>query len=108
MVVITRRDLSFGLQAAQATHGVIEFCLQYPEITRDWHDKSNYIVVLAVDNEEDLVDIIQRAETKNIWFCYFNEPDLDDEVTVVVLEPGLDSRRLSSNIKLAGGECGHG
>ncbi len=102
LIVITRRDLSIGLQAAQAAHGVVEFCLHYPEITREWHDKSNYIVILAVDNEEELLHIIQKAEAKNIRYIYFNEPDLDNEITAVVFEPGLDSRKLSGNIKLVG------
>lgn len=94
--------MPIGLQCAQSVHGAIEFCLQYPELTREWHNKSNYIVILAVDNEDELISIIQRAEARGIWCTYFNEPDLDDEVTAVVLEPGLDSRKLSSNIKLAG------
>tara|TARA_Y100000310_G_C20053615_1_gene521708 strand:+ start:231 stop:521 length:291 start_codon:yes stop_codon:yes gene_type:complete len=95
--------LPIGLQAAQAGHGIVEFALQYPELTREWHDKSNYIVILAVDDEEELLHIMQKAEARGgMRFAYFNEPDLDDEITAVVLEPGLDSRKLSGNLKLVG------
>ena len=80
----------------------MEFCLAYPELAKEWHDKSNYIVILAVDDEDELISIMQKAEARNIWFACFNEPDLDDEVTAVVLEPGVDSRKLSGNIKLVG------
>lgn len=101
-MVITRRDLSIGLQCAQAGHGIVEFCLAYPELTREWRDKSNYIVMLAVDNEDELISIIRKAQARGIRYAQFNEPDLEDAITAVVLEPGLDSRRLSSNIKLVG------
>lgn len=80
----------------------MEFCLRYPELTKEWHDKSNYIVILAVDNEDQLVSIIQKASSKGILHTYFREPDLDNAITAVVLEPSLDSRKLSSNIRLAG------
>lgn len=100
LIVITRRDLSIGLQCAQAGHGIVEFCLKYPELTKEWHDKSNYIVILAVDNEAKLISIIYKAQVRGIRCAQFNEPDLKGAVTAVVLEPGLDSRKLSSNIKL--------
>lgn len=102
LIVITRKDLSTGLQAAQAGHSIVEFCLRYPEITREWRDNSNYIVILAANNENDLVSIIKKAEAREIRHTYFSEPDLDNQITAVVLEPGLDSRKLSSSIKLAG------
>lgn len=82
----------------------MEFCLKHPELTREWHDKSNYIVILAVDNEDELASIIQRANARGILHTYFREPDLDNAITAVVLEPSLDSRKLSSHIKLAGSE----
>jgi len=94
-----------GLQTAQAGHGIVEFCLKYPKLTREWHDKSNYIVILAVDNEDELASIIQKASSRGIIHTYFREPDLDDAITAVVLEPSLDSRKLSSHIKLAGSEA---
>ncbi|KKN65754.1 hypothetical protein LCGC14_0478930 [marine sediment metagenome] len=79
-----------------------EFFLKHPEITKSWHDNSNYIAVLAVENEEGLVKILKKAKTRGVRYSYFREPDMDNQLTAIVLEPGLDSKRLSSHIKLMG------
>lgn len=94
--------MCFGLQMAQIAHGAIEFALKYPELTKNWYDISNYVAVLAVDNEEQLHSLIMKAESRGVKHAIFKEPDQDDAITAVILEPGLDSRKLSSNIKLAG------
>lgn len=100
--MITRNDLSVGKQAAQITHGIIEFCLEYPEITNQWHNESNYVVVLSVENEETLINLLMKAKNKNIKCSYFSEPDLNNALTCLVLEPTLDSKKICSNIKLLG------
>jgi len=94
--------MCIGLQMAQVTHGVLEFAFKYPELTKKWYDISNYVAILAVDNEEQLHFLIMKAEARGVKYAIFKEPDQDDAITAVVLAPGLDSRRLSSNIKLAG------
>ncbi len=74
----------------------------HPDIDKEWYKSSNYLALLSVENEKDLLSLLERAEKRNILCSYFREPDLDDEITAIVLEPGLDSRRLTSHIKLMG------
>lgn len=91
-----------GYQAAQSLHAMTEFFLEHPDVTKDWHDNSNYIAVLAVDNEEKLIKLYQKAKARGVKCSCFYEPDMDDQLTAIVLEPGLDSKRLSGHIKLMG------
>ena len=102
LYIITRNDISPGYQAAQAIHGAIEFVLTYPELTKNWHDISNYIVVLGLNNKYELFNLYNKAINKDIKCVKFIEPDLNDEITSIVLEPGINSKRLCSNIKLLG------
>ena len=94
--------MNYGLQMAQIVHGAIEFALNNPHLTRMWHDISNYVAVLAVENEEQLFKLIMRAEMRGVKCAIFREPDQNDAITAVVLEPSLDSRKISSHIALAG------
>jgi peptidyl-tRNA hydrolase len=91
-----------GYQAAQSCHAMTEFFLEHPDITKAWHDNSNYIAVLAVENEEKLIKLFQKAQARGVRCSCFREPDMDDQITAIVLEPGLDSKRLSGHIKLMG------
>ena len=102
LYVITRSDISIGYQAVQSIHGAIEFVLTYPELSNDWHKQSNYIALLVVKNEEELSRLYNKAKNRNIKCVSFKEPDLNDEITSIVLEPGLDSKRLCSYLKLVG------
>lgn len=77
--------------------------LEHPELSKYWHDESNYIALLAVKDENSLLKLLTKACSKNIPCSFFREPDLDNEITAVVLSPGLDSKRLCSNIGLMGG-----
>lgn len=94
--------MPIGLQAAQLVHGAIEWVLLYPELTKDWHNISNYVTILAVENESKLLDLIDKARNKNIRFSVFKEPDQDNAITCIVLEPGIYSKKLCSNIQLMG------
>jgi len=90
------------MQAVQGAHALREFAEKHPNIDREWYAKSNYLAFLAVDNKEKLLNLIEKAIARKINIAIFREPDLDDQITAIVLEPGLDSRRLCSHIKLMG------
>ena len=89
------------MQYAQSIHGVIEFNLNYPSIIQEWHDTSNRVVILAVQNEAELKAIIEKATMNHITMMWFSEPDLNNQITSVVLEPTVTSAKLVANIKLA-------
>lgn len=99
--IITRADLPSGLQAAQCCHAAIDFALKYPEITKHWHDTSNFIVLLAAPNEESLDLIRTVLENRGVKICIFYEPDLGNQLTAIATEPSEVAGKLLSNLPLA-------
>jgi len=97
--VIIRSDLPPGAQAAQAVHGAIAFMMEHPVTASYWHHKSNNLVVLQVPNEECLLHLAGRAQDAEVEHSVFREPDFDNTVTAVALEPA--GARLVSNLPLA-------
>lgn len=87
--------------SVQAQHALAEFIFQYPEISKEWFQRSNYLGFLSVQNEEDLIKLISKAQEKNIKFSVFREPDIDNQITAIALEPGNKSKKLCANLKLA-------
>jgi hypothetical protein len=51
LYLITRADLIPGSQAVQACHAARQFAADYPEIEREWFERSNYLAFLAVPDE---------------------------------------------------------
>ena len=99
--MVTRNDLSPGQQAVQSMHALRQFTADHPEIDKSWFEKSNYLGLLSVNDEESLFKLIERAEKNNIRFSIFKEPDIGDKVTAIALEPGPLSKKLYSNLRLA-------
>lgn len=99
--MVVRRDLSPGLQSAQATHAAIGFCMAEPEAARAWHDQSNNLVILSVEDEAALLAVLDRAWTEGIRYEPFYEPDLNDEMTAVAFGPSESTARLLSALPLA-------
>lgn len=52
-------------------------------------------------DESDLNKLIEKALLNNIKFSVFREPDIDNQITAITLEPSLISKKLCSNLKLA-------
>jgi hypothetical protein len=78
-----------------------QFTEEHPEIDKQWFKSSNYIVLLSVENEEALENLIAIASIKNVRLAIFREPDIGDQITAIAFEPGEQSRRLCSRLKLA-------
>lgn len=90
-----------GAQAAQSCHCAFSFMEEHLDIARNWMYNSNYIAILACKNEQALLSLIDKAEKKGINFSVFFEPDFDNEITAVALEPGKMSKKLCSSFRLA-------
>lgn len=101
LYVITRNDLTPGQQAVQSMHALRQFTADHPEIDKLWFEQSNYLGLLSVKNEYELHILIQRAMQNNIRFSVFKEPDIEDQVTAIALEPGPLTKKLCSSLKLA-------
>lgn len=98
---MTRQDLKPGYQATQSCHALRQFTAEHPEIDRRWFERSNYLAVLSVRNEQELLNLIDKASQKGIKYSIFFEPDLKYEITAIALEPGKESKKLCGKLRLA-------
>lgn len=86
---------------AQSCHALSTFREEHSEVAVEWFNKSNYLAVLSVRDEQALLNLIDRASKKGVRFSIFFEPDLKYEITAIAMEPGTISKKLCSNFKLA-------
>lgn len=68
---------------------------------KPWLLASNFLVIVAVRDEEHLLDLITEASRRGISRIAVREPDLDDEVTAVALAPGPAAQKLCASLPLA-------
>lgn len=98
--VISRGDLKLPYQAVQSAHAGIQFQHEHPELAKNWFLNSNYLIFLTVSNEKELQSLIDKAISKNIIVSVFREPDINNEITAIALQPCDESTRLTSALKL--------
>jgi hypothetical protein len=99
--VVVNGSLPYNYQSPQLSHAGIQFQHEHPEIAKEWHDKSKYLVHLSARDLSHLEDLIFKANLRNINISIFREPDIDNEITAVSFEPSEASRKLLSNLPLA-------
>lgn len=99
LTTVTRRDLNPGQQAVQSSHSLAQFIFDHPQIAQIWF-KDPYLAQLSVENEEDLNLLIFKLEKSNIKYSIFREPDLNNQITAIAIEPSDKSRRLLSSLPL--------
>jgi peptidyl-tRNA hydrolase len=99
--VITRSDLDGGYQSVQGMHAAIQFQFDHPEVSREWFRNSNYLGFLSVANEQELCELIEQARSLDIKFSVFREPDIEDQITAIALQPGRKTKKLCSRLPLA-------
>ena len=105
--VVTRRDLSIGYQATQSTHAAIDFQHEFPVEASEWQKNSNYLAVLTVEDESQLIKLITKAILLGIKHTVFREPDIDNQITAVAFEPSEQARKLTSSCPLLGKELSY-
>ena len=101
LYVITREDLDPGYQAVQSMHALRQFAAEHPEIDKLWFEQSNYLGLLSVSDEKELMSLAEQATAHEISFSIFREPDIDNEITAIALAPGPKSKKLCSRLPLA-------
>lgn len=101
LIVITRRDLSPGYQAVQSAHAAIEFQHEHPEIAKNWNTHSKYLVFLTVENEKVLYQYLEKIKFYDLNYTIFTEPDIDNQLTAIAIEPGERTQKLTSRLPLA-------
>jgi peptidyl-tRNA hydrolase len=106
--VICRKDLSIGIQAVQSGHAAIQFQYEHPELAKNWYTNSNYLIFLSTEDENSLKELIQKANSQNIKISIFREPDINNEITAIALEPCDKSRKMTSGLPLMRKEISYG
>lgn len=70
-------------------------------IEKNWFEESNYLALLSVPTEQDLIKMYKKAAGFGIKCSIFREPDIDNQITAIVLEPGKLSKKICANLPLA-------
>ena len=99
LYIIVRSDLPPGAQCAQVCHAGFQFTMENPITAQFWYHKSNNLVVLQVPNEACLKHLAGRAEEAGVEHSVFREPDFDNTITAITIEPA--GKKLLSNLRLA-------
>lgn len=90
-----------GYQATQSIHAANQFLFEYPEIAKQWFERSNYLGLLSVADEQALLNLIAEASKQGIRYSIFFEPDLKYEITAIAFAPGKATKKLCGKLKLA-------
>lgn len=101
LTTIVRDDISPGYKVAQSIHSVVEFSIKHSNIFTAWYKESNYICCLETTTTK-LREFINLLELLEIKYSVFLEPDINDELTAITLEP-IDEKlhkNLFKNLKL--------
>ena len=98
---MTRQDLRAGYQAVQSCHAIPEFAKEHPETYKRWDDNSKTIALLSVPNEHHLQHLVKDLAQKGIRYSIFNEPDIDNQMTAVAIEPHQEAYKLCASFPLA-------
>jgi len=84
----------------QSSHSLIDFVITYPAESRQWHNDSNHLCQLAAKDEYSLEVISQKAKELGMKVVKFYEPDLDNCLTAIALEPSQQARKLVQKLPL--------
>jgi len=101
LYVITRKDLSPGYQGVQGMHALVEFSAKFPELYLKWYKTSNYLCFLSVWDEKELKALARKAMKLGVMVSTFHEPDVNFEMTAIVLEVGSKSMKITKKLTLA-------
>lgn len=99
LYVVTRKNLTTGLQIAQSVHAAIAFSHAFPEKEQEWFSTSNNLACLACDNEESLREYLEKAREQGFRVAEFHEPDLGDSLTAFAVEGS--AKKLLRKLPLA-------
>ena len=100
LITVTRRDLTPGYQSVQSSHAIVNFAIHHPDLFKQWHEQSNYLAQLSVENLSQLSLLCSKLDDKGILYVPFYEPDLDNQLTAICIEPTDAARRITSSLPL--------
>lgn len=94
------------MQATQGMHALHEFIEEYTAKYKIWL-KNPYIGFLSTQDELSLSKLKEKLQLKGLSVSSFREPDLDNQLTAIAVEPNLLSVRCLSSLPLALKEYKH-
>ncbi len=101
LFLVTRRDIAPGYQAVQSCHAMRQFTADHPEVDSEWFAKSNYLALLSVDNEIELMRLLVAASDAGLRASSFREPDVGGAITAIAIEPSQKTVELCKSLPLA-------
>lgn len=101
LFLVTRRDIPPGYQAVQSCHAIRQFVAEHKDVDIEWFSKSNYIALLSVENEIELMRLLVAANDINVRWSAFREPDVGGAITAIALEPCPKTIELCRSLPLA-------
>lgn len=101
LFLVTRRDIAPGYQAVQSCHAMRQFSADHPDIDKAWFTASNYLALLSVENEIELMRLLIQAQDAGIKWSAFREPDVGGQITSIAIEPCQVAKELCKNLPLA-------
>jgi len=89
-----------GYQVVQGTHSAIKFQHEHPLVAKQWHDTSQYLVMLGVKDQSHLIKYIKLFEEEGLKHSIFVEPDIGHQITSVTVEPSEKTSQLCKRLNL--------
>ena len=102
LYIVTHNELSSGFQAAQIAHAIADFSKHHTAEFLEWHNNSNYIVILETKNLAELQELTIKANQQNFQIITVEEPDIADELTVMLFIPNENNRKFLANLPCLG------
>ncbi len=99
-MTITHKSLTEAQRAVQSCHAAINFVFEHPDRAGPWWKESNYLVQLEVDDKQKLEALLSQARSGNLKVSAFHEPDLDNQLTAIAIEPSELTQLLVKKIPL--------
>ena len=101
LYLVTRRDMVPGYQAVQSCHALRQFTAAHSGRDLEWFNNSNFLALLSVPDEVELMRLITQAKDHGIKWSAFREPDVGGCITAIALDPHPKSAELCKGLPLA-------
>lgn len=101
LYLVTRRDIAPGYQAVQSCHAMRQFTADHPDRDGEWFKSSNYLALVSVADEVELMRLIAAAKDHDLCWSAFREPDIGGQITAIAIEPHPKTVELCHMFPLA-------
>ena len=86
---------------AQSGHAIVEFSKSFNNKYIEWHNNSNYLIVLEIRNEEELKDLYNKLKWYGAHVVAFYEPDIDNQMTSICYYGTPEMIKITQKLDLA-------